>query len=555
MLIIATAGYLPEKAAIHKQLDEHIGQVKAYLSPDGGEPQLRYAVSPPYVSGEWQNWLAQSGTPVAGYENAPDKEWDDIFEKRVRIDARLRDTLGETLCERADLLLVVWNEDVDEMGGATWELLRIALRMRMPCLWISSKTGKAYWPDRTGFEPFRPEKLREICEVTANAELDIEPCEKKAFPMLGIGRHFYKKYLRRYKASAKKINAKEDVILREDYELTGRFAAAEPSRRALLNKYLDFDRTAIELNERYHSALYWRAILPLITSLIVAVGFYGTSVLAAVPIFSRPTWGIIAGFGFLFHGLLNLYVFMLSKSRSVKRYQDRMLKNRRVAEMLRVLIHFVPFGIRLDLRKLCGGDRKLYAALRRTIQEASPDTVEISRENSVEAFRHIDEMLSDQIAYHTLSRERYSRLVNHLERWSHIIFYVGFCVIVLRAGLQFLMSIPDFPLPDLPLGNGLEPKGFISSFANMAALLMPAWFGYFATKLSLCNFRFNRDNHQKMMKLLEEEQKNIEQLRSSIDDVPVVALQAVGENLAEIMLVEDMSLWAKQYQNTRIEHL
>ena len=145
--------------------------------------------------------------------------------------------------------------------------------------------------------------------------------------------------------------------------------------------------------------------------------------------------------------------------------------------------------------------------------------------------------------------------MNHLERWSHIIFYFGFCVIILRAGLQFLMSIPDFPLPDLALGNGLTPRGFISSFANMAALLMPAWFAYFATKLSLCNFRFNRDNHQRMVQLLEEEQKNIERIRQSIDEVPVVAFHTVGEDLAEIMLIEDNSLWTEQYRNTRIEHL
>ena len=97
--------------------------------------------------------------------------------------------------------------------------------------------------------------------------------------------------------------------------------------------------------------------------------------------------------------------------------------------------------------------------------------------------------------------------------------------------------------------------GFISTFAYMAALLMPAWFAYFSTKLSLCNFRFNRDNHRRMVQLLEEEQRNIAQLRSSIDEVPVVALQAVSEDLAEVMLVEDNSLWTKQYENTRVTHL
>lgn len=555
MLIIAVAGNLPDNSKIQMQLDELIGQIKAYISPDNGEPQLGYTVSPPYTGEGWRKWLVRSETPVAGCENRPSDVWDSIVDSRVLIDDPLRDALGETLCERSDLLLAVWNEDVGEMDGATWELLRIALRTHTPCLWISSRSGNVHWPVRTGFEPYRPEKLKEICEVTVDAELKAETCDKKTFPLLGVGRFFYKRYLNRYKASAKAINAKEDLLLREDYELKGRFQSAEPTRRALLSKFRDFDAAAIELGERYHSALYWRSILPLITSLIVAVGFYGTSVLAAVPIFPTTTWSIIAGFGFLFHGLLNLYVFMLSKSRSVRRYQDGMLTNRRVAEMLRVLIHFVPFGIVPDLRKLCGDDKRLYASMRRTIRETSPDAVEISRENGVEAFRHIDEMLSDQIAYHTVSQARYSRLVNHLERWSHIIFYVGFCVIILRAGLQFLMSIPDFPLPDLALGNGLTPRGFISSFANMAALLMPAWFAYFATKLSLCNFRFNRDNHQRMVQLLEEEQKNIERIRQSIDEVPAVAFRAVGEDLAEIMLIEDNSLWTKQYRNTRIEHL
>ena len=232
-----------------------------------------------------------------------------------------------------------------------------------------------------------------------------------------------------------------------------------------------------------------------------------------------------------------------------------MIRNRRIAEMLRVLIHFVPFGIHLDLRALCGDDKRLYASMRRIVQEADPETGVVTRDNSVEVFRHLDRMLSDQIAYHKLSTERYSRLVKHLERWSRIIFYVGFGVIILRAFLQFLMSIPSFPLPDLPLANGLSPKGFISSFANMAALLMPAWYGYFATKLSLCNFRFNRDNHRQMVQMLEEERQNITGLRDSIDDIPAEALQAVGENIADIMLVKDMSMWSQQYRNTHIDHL
>ena len=391
--------------------------------------------------------------------------------------------------------------------------------------------------------------------ISSGARTEPDSCDKKDFPLLFIGRLFYKHYTRRYKASAKKFSAEEDLILKDDYQLTGRFASAEPSRRALLDKFNGFDRTAIELNERYHAALYWRSVLPLITSLIVAVGFYSTTVLAGIFDLPLMTWGIIAGFGFLIHGFMNLYVFLLSKSKIVKANQEKMIRNRRMAEILRVLIHFVPFGIHIDLRDLCGDDRQLFASLRQIVQETEPEPGTITRENCVEAFRHLDRMLSDQIAYHQRSVERFSRLVKHLEGWSHVIFYVGFCVIILRAFLQFLMSIPAFSLPALALANDVTPRAFISNFANMSALLMPAWYSYFATKLSLCNFRFNRDNHQQMAQILEEERKNIGELRDSIDDVPIEALRAIGENLADIMLVKDTSMWTQQYRNTHIDHL
>lgn len=555
MFTVAIAGRLPEDEAISRLAYDYIRQIKAGLTPEDGRSQLRFAVSPPYTGEEWRDKLLHADAPVCGYTGTDETGWNGVFQKHISFEDPLRETLGEALCDRCDLLLAVWDEDVRQMDGATWELMRIALRKHMPILWISSRTGKTYWPETTSFEPYRPEKLRELCLIYSDVQTEPEPCEKKEFPLLSVGRFFYKRYLRRYKASAKAINAEEDLLLKEDYQLSGQFDQAEPVRRSLLSKFLSFDSAAITLNERYHSALYWRSVLPLITSLIVAVGFYAPSVLAGLFGPSSTVWGIIAGFGFLFHGFLNLYVFILSKSRSIREDREKMIRFRRTAEMLRVLIHFVPFGVHIDLRSLCGDDKELFASLRRIVQETDSETGVVTREDRVEAFRHLDRMLSDQIAYHQLSVERYSRLVKHLDRWSRVIFYVGFCVIILRAFLQFLMSIPNFPLPALSLMNGVSTKSFISSFANMAALLMPAWYSYFATKLSLCNFRFNRDNHQKMIDMLTKERSNAALLKESIDEVPAEALQAIGENLADIMLVKDMSMWSRQYRNTNISHL
>lgn len=555
MLTVAIAGILPDDAVLFGKLTEYLGQIKAFLSPEGGAADIDFALSPPYTGDNWKKWLEQSPEGVTVFENAPSGVWDGEGRETVSVDDPLRDTLGELLCDNADLLLAVWNEDVSEHDGATWELLRIALRKRAPCIWISTRSKEAYWPYRTGFEPYRPEKLKELCELTANAGCEAAVYPKSSFPLLFIGRHFYKRYLRKYKASEKTVDADKDLLMRDDYELNGRFAYAEPARRKLLEIFKSYDSASIEQNERYHAALYWRSVLPLITTLIVAVGFFGRSLLAAIPIFSMQTWGIVAGFGFLFHGLLNLYVFLLSKSKRVKTYRENMIDNRKMAETIRVLIHFVPFGIDPDLRRLCGGDLKLYASVRRIIRESCPKIDKVSKDNSLEAFGHICEMMSDQIDYHTRARDRFSRLSEHLERWSHIVFYVGFGVVLMRSLLQFLISFPSFPLPAFTLGNGVRSQDFILGLANMSALLVVAWLSYYTTKLSLCNFRFNRDNHNDMAAMLEEERRNVELLRSSVEEVPVVALKAIGDNLADIMLVKDMALWTQQYKNTQIDSL
>lgn len=62
-----------------------------------------------------------------------------LCEQTIRKDTSLRNLLGEAICDKSDALIVVWNEDVMELSGATWELMRIAYDRKIPCIWISTK--------------------------------------------------------------------------------------------------------------------------------------------------------------------------------------------------------------------------------------------------------------------------------------------------------------------------------------------------------------------------------------------------------------------------------
>ena len=223
--------------------------------------------------------------------------------------------------------------------------------------------------------------------------------------------------------------------------------------------------------------------------------------------------------------------------------------------MLRVMIHFVPFGIHPDLRKLCGDHQELYVSLRRIVWEVEPDDgyQELSETNAKEAFRHAEEMLSDQIAYHAQSVDRYDSLVKHLERWNRTIFLIGFAAVILRAFYQFFIVIPE--VPDLYLGNGITVAKFSKSFANMVALLVPAWAAYFSSKLSLCNFGYNRDNHKRMLDLLQNEQDNFAHLQERIGTVPGEILRVYVESIAEMMVEKDVFPWTEKYERTKIDHL
>lgn len=328
-------------------------------------------------------------------------------------------------------------------------------------------------------------------------------------------------------------------------------SAGEPLRRSLLERFRKFDESAIELNSRYQAVIYWRAILPFITSVFLGVGFYAENVMGVVAM-PGHFWTVVAGAGFLIHGLLNLYVYTLSRNDTIKQWHRGFLDDRYVAEMLRVLIHFAPYGVHLNLRKLSAGNENIYMMVRRMTEETEPENQEINKRSAAQLLTHLEEMLRDQISYHTFSERRYQGIVDAMDKWFRWVFAIGFGAVILRGIFQFAWVI--FPVGDGFVG-AVPASKFAGSFANMLALLLPAWASHFSSKSSQCNFRYNRDNHARMRQRLTEMLDRVSAMSRSGRAVPLELLDTLGEEVAEAMLLEDTSAWHRQYMGTTVKHL
>lgn len=88
----------------------------------------------------------------------------------------------------------------------------------------------------------------------------------------------------------------------------------------------------------------------------------------------------------------------------------------------------------------------------------------------------------------------------------------------------------------------------------MSALLLPAWAGYFSTKVQQNNFRYNLDNHKNMsMRLSVMHKRTINAIEQ--ENISIEAINAMLEELAEIMLVEDTLGWQQQYMSLTVKPL
>lgn len=554
---IALAGELTYDERIFGKIDVLLGQITGYMCKDASYDIIQAVVSPSYTGKDWIKWTDRHGFSLCTYNMQNDNSYDERCTRIVRSATAIRSLIGEAICDRADVLIVSWSEDVPELSGATWELLRIAYERKIPCIWISTKSLKTFCILDTYYEKYNPHYLEAMLEPMQNDCFRPADIDENNTLFFSFWEKLRSKYLKKYKADTTVHPSKEDNLMKQDFSMEKESSEGEPVRQGLIEKFNQFDSAAVKLNSKFQSLMYARSVLPFITTIFLAIGFYAETLVGKTWSWLSPDMAafaasfalILAGIGFLVHGLLNLYVYRLSKSQRIVHWKEDFLQNRSIAEILRVMIHFLPYGFELNIRKLCFGNKKIFNAINHITDDIEAEKQTIDRKTTGFVLGHINEMLDDQTAYQKSSVNRYKKIVESLEKWGKGFFYAGLIIVLFRAALQFLLALN-------PIGalNGLDLNGWIRSFANMLALILPAWAGYFSTKIQQNNFKYNLNNHTKMAERLSSIQEKVV-LAMEQEEIQVEIVNAMIEELAEVMLLEDTSQWQRQYMNSSVKPL
>lgn len=542
---LAICGEMPDNDRVFYLVDEIAGQLKGFLN-HSQKSSVKLVTGDGYTAGAWKDRAAFVSDECLSYSLSVTSVWKDCSEQIVFDNNSTRGVVGDAMISKADLMLAVWDENPGQNGGMTLELMQTAYRKQVPFIWISTKTMNVYWGSDSYYSQYTPQKLRELCDKVNTKPIEpFCPKEKKSFSV-GIGAWLRQKYINKFSDKEQQEYKENDVFLKDSYVLEN---GDDKMRKALLERFRNYDKAAIKCSDKYNALMYLRSIMPFVASLFIAVGFYAESVLGVIKM-PPHFWSIVAGIGFLIHGMLNLFVYALSKSDRVKGWHKGFVTNRCIAEIYRILLHFMPYGIHFDLKKLCCEDDAIYA----TIKSGTDTVIEqqkIDKEKISDLLLHAKELVKDQISYHTISETKYSKMVESLAKWGKAIFVMGFVLVVARAFFQFSTII-------LPIGDGfvgaVQAKKFFPSFANMLALLVPAWSSYYTVKMNQCGFSFNLQNHRKMLGKFLKIDKRIDNMLCE-QSVAIEALTALGEDLSEIALLDDVKEWYDKYIEMSVKQL
>lgn len=578
---IALAGELPDDQIIFGKVDLLVGQISGYLCRDNADADIQMLVSPSYTGETWLEWNKKHQFSMCTYNMRNSREYAEQCTQIIRKDTPLRNLLGEALCDKADALIVVWNEDVTQLSGATWELMKIAYDRKAPCIWVSTKSQQIYCLWESYYKKYIPQYLSAMSEPLPNGEPEPMEAKEKWSRFLAYWEKRRLSYLKKYKADTAVYASEEDGLMRQDFEMEEDASEGGNIRKILLSKFEEFDSAAIEWNSKFQAMLYQRSVLPFITTIFLAVAFYTETLVGKTMSEVFPGIGqvitalaaMLAGLGFLIHGLLNFYVYKMSKNKHIDEWRCEFLNNRYTAEILRVLIHFVPYGVELNLRKLCAKDRTRYMYIKHIADDEEPFEQEMNHKNALYVLKHAKEMLADQIAYHENSANRYKNIVASLEKWGQITFYIGFVVVLGRGGLQFILAALPIVMEkwEMHFYSGIDSSlipaawedmksavmywnNIARSFLNMVALLLPAWAGYFTAKVQQNNFRYNLDNHQKMISRLGIMKARVENVMEQ-GEIPMELFNIMVDELTETMLIDDTIGWQQQYMNSTVKPL
>ena len=466
------------------------------------------------------------------------------------------------IVDQADLALVLYDNTEDcriEEDFLNYSRIKGLTAIKID----KSNPSYLFWTEKSCYDCYNDDKLKSYLNRTLSVSDSLALNSKENTQVFGyklLWGNLYNRFMNKYKASVdtSKPFIKDSIMDREQKIKTN--DTSEQTRNYYISWFYEYDSLANTYSGKYHSSIYLRAIIPLIVTIFLAIGFYTETLLSPWPVniygTSLSLWSLLAGLGFFVHALLNLYVFRLSQDSTIKSWHKSFINNRYIAEALRLAVHFIPFGIPLNVSEntIQSNSKKkkteeVVSKLRSIINGISFPCIEFDDSIAKECLNYIEELVEDQMLYHERSVKRYDNICRSIKLMGKIVFYIGFLVVLLRGCLQLFISINGISgeLNNIPI------QSITKSLANMFALLLPSWAAYFSTKLGLCNFEGLLENHTSM-------QNNFTDIKQMINDEEVrdnisyTNIYDLSQNVISIIMGE-VSEWYSQINSKTVTKL
>ncbi len=466
--------------------------------------------------------------------------------------------MADWIADQVDLSLFLWDGREEFNNREIWTLIQSCKRSNTPSIWIDVNSPEnVYWVLDSYFDGYTKEKLQEyIAELFCKSNSSFDLPKETKIPFWRLWDFFYDRFMKKYKAKIQPIPYINDKVMDKDPIANTHDEKRELIRQKIVGWFHYFDNNAIAYSQKYRTSIYLRSIMPFIATIFISIGFYAEGVLGfiyKIPYTHISPWAILAGIGFLIHGLINYYMYNLSENTNVAGWHIRFIDNRFIAEVLRLTAHFAPFGIPVNyissLNRFGNKVSKnphVSSELRRIIRSITTSDVIFDRVAADDLLENLTHMIDDQVAYHDQAQKRYTAIITGLKKFTAVIFTIGFAIVVLRGGLQFAMVYVKTDITR----NGINLISFIKSFANMLALVFPSWASYFSLKLSLSNFEGLANNSQAMINGLTLMKKMIEDEKKK-PDVSFERIYTFSKDLSRLMLGEVVE-WYSQLSSQKL---
>lgn len=500
--------------------------------------------------GEICQCLSEHHCPVLLLEQSePSIPWTAIAEAREMEVLRISRKSG-MLLDLADLALVMWDENTEQIHQPQWELIHQCMEHQIPCIWMSTQNGKKYWACQSLYEPYEKQLLEDYSRSLWDDEPWAERVEigKLAQRFFLSGSKGYSRLLNRVRFEAVS-SGHADAMLEDGFHMENR--KGERTRRMLAEAYQVYDDRAVHFSRFYRGSIFYRALLPMLSTVMLAFAVYGDASYSAavLRLLHIPTDVFTAVF-FLLHAILIASCYVLAKNRIIQGWHLNFLHNRIIAEVLRFYLHVLPYGVVISPARLLNRsgfrgkqNHGEYARICSLVRQGEEEMPVFSEMNAEEYLGHLSDYLQNQLDYHCASAERYRKLTQMYHRREDVITKLGIGLVIARGILQFVFRM---------WSGATVYAALVRSLANLAAMIVPALGSYYAGKRALLGLEDSYAVDQAMEERLKKTQKLIQSVQGHL--INEVIIQNLTEQIG-LLLLGNVFAWEQEMSKKKVKPL